>query len=149
MITAQHRHVDCPPDRRNWLESRLDQAATMMPHTYCLICGKVKNSHGHQARKLGFYLSGLASLKEYLERNAKHRKMTQTQSRLIAKALEASEEFEDSYSLSWETQAQLYLDVVKRVRSDLCDELVLRLLPKIGRRTRKPLIEMMAKSSAS
>ena len=134
-----HQHVDCPPDQRRWLESRLEQAATMRPHTYCVTCGRVRNIGGPQAKKLGFYLSGLSALKEYLGRSAKHRKMTQSQSRLLTQALEGLEDFEDPYGLSLEVQAQLYVQAVKRARPDLEDELVLRLLPRGRGGLRSPL----------
>ncbi len=144
---VEHEHIDCSPDQRKWLERRLDQAATMRPHAYCLACGKVKNLDGPRAKKAGFYLSGLSALKEYLERSAVYGKMTQSQSRLITKTLEGLKEFEDSYGLRLEVQAQLYLEAVKGVRPDLDDELVLRLLPKVRRRSRRPLIEAMARAS--
>ncbi len=147
-ITTGHEHVDCSPDQRRWLERRLDQAATMRPHTFCVACGKVKNIDGPKAKKLGFYLSALAGLKGYLEGSAKHAKMTQSQSRLISKALEGLEECHDTYGLSLERQARLYLKAVRRVRPDLDDEMVLRLLPKVKRRSRRPLIEMMKRASA-
>ncbi len=148
-MTAEHEHLDCLPHQRKWLERRHDQAATMRPHAYCLTCGKVKNIDGPRAKKVGYYLSGLSALKEYLERSAKYGKMTQSQSRLITKSIEGQEGFEDSYGLRLEVQANLYLEAVKVVRPDLDDELVFRLLPKIGRKSRKPLIETMARASAS
>ncbi len=147
-MDGKHEHVDCPPDQRKWLERRLDLAATMRPHAYCVTCGKVKNLDGPRARKLGFYLSGLSALKEYMERNTKYGKMTQSQSRLISKALEGLEEFEDLYGLNVEIQTLLFMEAVKRVRPDLDDELVLRLLPKIRRKFRRPLIETMARALA-
>lgn len=147
-MVIRHEHVDCPPDQRKWLERRLNQAATLRPHSFCVTCGRVKNTFGPKARKLGFYLSGLSALKEYLERSAKYGKMTQSQSRLIAKALEGLDEFEDSYGLRLEVQKQLYLQAVKMIRPDLDDELVVRLLPKVRRRPKKPLIQMIAEASA-
>ncbi len=147
-MDTKHEHMDCPPNQRRWLERRLDLAATMRPHAYCVTCGKVKNLDGARARKLGFYLSGFSALKEYLERNANCAKMTQSQSRLITKALEGLEEFEDPYGLSLEVQARHYLGTVKRVRPDLDDELILRMLPETRRRSRKPLIEIMGRASS-
>ncbi len=144
-----HQHVDCPPNQRRWLESRLEQAATMRPHAYCVTCGRVRNTGGPPAKKLGFYLSGLSALKEDLGRSAKREKMTQSQSRLITQALEGLEDFEDPYGLSLEVQAQLYVQAVKRVRPDLEDELVLRLLPRGERRSRKPFFERMNGAVAS
>ncbi len=147
-IATGHKHLDCPPNQRKWLERRLEQAATMRPHYYCLTCGKVKNIDGPRARKLGFYFSGLSALKQVLEGSAKYEKMTQSQSRLITKAMEGLAEFEDSYGMSLEGQMRLYLEVVKKVRPELDDELVLSLLPKMRKRSRRPLIEMMTRASA-
>ncbi len=146
-MAEDHEHVDCQPDQRKWLERRPNEAATMEPHVYCVACGMVKNLYGPRARKAGFYLTGLSALKGYLQRSVVHGKMTQGQSRLIAKALEELVDFQDFYGLSLESQSQLYLAAVKRVRPDLDKELVLRLLPKVRRRSRRPLIEAMAKPS--
>ncbi len=143
-----HEHVDCPPGQRRWLESRLGQAATMRPHVFCVTCGKVKNLDGPRARRLGFYLSGLSALRGYLGWSPKHGKMTQSQSRLITKSLEGVTAFEDSYDLGLDIQGRIYLQAVKRVRPDLEEELVLRLLPKVRRKTRKPLFGSTAGASA-
>ncbi len=143
-----HEHVDCPPHDRRWLESHLEQAATMRPHAFCVECGKVKNMVGGRAKKIGFYLSGLSTLKEYLERG-KRVKLTQSQSHLIAKSLMELKEFEDRYGMSLDVQLRLYVEAVRRVRPDLDDELILRLLPKVRKRPKKPLIEMMGRGSAS
>lgn len=135
-----HEHVDCPPDRRTWLEAREDEAATMRPHAFCVRCGKVKHLAGPRAKPLGFYLSGLAALKDHLAGSAARPKMTQSQSRLITKALEGLPDFEDGYALGREAQARLYVEAVQRVRPDLDPELVLRMLPRT-RRDRRPLLD--------
>lgn len=148
-MVSEHEHVECSPHQRKWLEKGIDQAATMSPHYFCITCGKVRNMDGPNARKLGYYLSGLSALKEYLKRTAKCGRMTQSQSRLITKAIAGSEDFEDAYSMKLEVQAQLYLQAVKSVRPDLDEELVLRLLPKGRRKSGKPLITVMAGPSGS
>lgn len=148
-MEASHDHVDCPPDQRLWLEGKFDQAATIRLHSFCMSCGKVKNLDGPPARALGFYLSGLSALKEHLERSAKHHKMTQSQSRLIGEGLRRTKEFEDPYGMRLEAQARLYLEAVKKVRPDLDETLVLRLLPKLKRKSRRPLLEMMAEASGT
>ena len=117
----------------------------MRLHTYCVGCGKVKNVDGRRAMKLGYYLSALSALKEYLQRNVTYTKMTQSQSRLITKPIEQMETFQDPYGLNLELQSSIYLTQVKKVRPDLDDELVLRLLPNVGRRSRKPLIDVMSR----
>lgn len=142
-----HEHVDCSPQERRWLESRVNEAATMRPHTFCVVCGKVKWLEGPRARARGFYLSGLSALKEHLERSAHYHKMTQSQTRLISKGLEHLEEFEDTYGLGLGPQVRLYLGAVQRVRPDLDDEVVVRLLPKL-RTKKKPLFDVLRPPSA-
>ena len=144
-----HEHVDCTPDQRRWLESKVDQAATMRPHTFCMTCGKVKNLGGSRAQALGFYLAGLSALKEHLERSGRYHKMTQSQTRLIFKQLAQLEGFDDTYGMDLTAQARIYLESVRRVRPDIEDELVLRLLPKLRRTSKKPLFAILAQTSAS
>ncbi len=138
-----HEHMDCPPQDRPWLESRLGEAGTMRPHAFCVTCGKVKTLDGPRARALGFFLSGLSALKGNLERDVQRFKMTQTQSRLISKELERFGEFEDTYGLTLGTQIRLYLDAVHRVRPDLDEELVIRLLPKLKPTAERPLFNLL------
>lgn len=121
----------------------------MRPHTYCMACGKVKTLAGPSAKGLGFYLSGLATLRSYLERSASREKMTESQGRLVATALLAVQEFEDPYALSLEAQRTLYVDAVQRVRPDLDEELILRLLPKVKRRPKKPLFDVTGSAPAT
>ncbi len=115
----------------------------MRPHAFCVTCGKVKMLDGPRARALGFFLSGLSALKEHLERDVQRFKMTQTQSRLISKELERFGEFEDTYGLALGSQVRLYLDAVHRVRPDLEEELVIRLLPKLKPTSGKPLFNLL------
>ncbi len=142
-VVKHHEHRDCPPQERPWLESRLGQAGTMRPHAFCVTCGKVKTLEGPRARALGFFLSGLSALKEHLERDVQRFKLTQTQSRLSSKDLERFGEFEDTYGLTLGAQIRLYLDAVHRVRPDLEEELVIRLLPKLKSTSGKPLFNLL------
>ncbi len=138
-----HEHRDCPPQERPWLESRVGEAGTMRPHAFCVTCGTVKNLDGPKARARGFFLSGLSALKEHLERDEQRFKLTQTHSRLISKELERFGESRDTYGLSLSTQIRLYLEAVHRVRPDLEEELVMRLLPKLKATSEKPLFHLL------
>lgn len=120
----------------------------MRPHSFCVTCGKVRTLDGPTARALGFYLSGLSALKEHLGQSTHRFKMTQTQTRLISKDLERVQEFEDTYGLGLGAQVRLYLEAVQRVRPDLEEELVLRLLPKLKRSSRRPLFTLATRSPA-
>ena len=143
-----HKHVDSRADQRKWLESRPDEAATMQLHAYCLTCGRVKTMARPTAKRLGFYLTGLTSLKACLERRSDYAKMTQSQSRLVTKALEGLKDFEDPYGMSLEAQTRLYLQAVQGIRPDLDEELVLRLLPITRRRSRRPIFDLQNGTSA-
>ncbi len=55
----------------------------MRLHAYCLTCGRVKTMQRPTAKRLGFYLTDLTSLKACLERRSDYAKMTQSQSRLM------------------------------------------------------------------
>ncbi len=115
----------------------------MRPHAFCVTCGKVKTLDGPKARALGYFLSGLSGLKEHLDRDVQRFKLTQTQSRLISKDLERFGEFEDTYGLTLGAQIRLYLDAVHRVRPDLEEELVIRLLPKLKSASERPLFNLL------
>ncbi len=75
--------------------------------------------------------------------------MAQSQSRLITKALKDLEEFEDRYGLNMPVQTLRYKEAIKGVRPDLDDGLVLRLLPMVRRKSKKPLIGRMTDVSAT
>ena len=85
-----------------------------------------------RGKPLGYYRSGVASLKKHLEHSANHPKLVQVQSHLITKHLEARPEFKNPRSTPLQAQLEAYVDVVRSVRADLEKKLILRLLPGTG-----------------
>ncbi len=88
---------------------------------------------------MGYFLSGLAALKEYLDHTSLYPKLAQVQSHLMASRIAARPEFEDPYGTPGHVQLDTYVDIIRSIRSDLDEELILRLLPgPRGRRRKEP-----------
>lgn len=132
-----HSHRDCSGRERVWLEKERKAAASATRHPFCVICGTVRNLGWPKAKPLGYYLNGVAALKEYLERSSPRQKLAQVQSHLITTRLAGRPEFEDPYGTPGHAQLEAYVDIVRSVRKDLDDELILRLLPGTRRHSRK------------
>ena len=126
-----HTHSDCSNRDRVWLEKEPNATATMVKHPYCVACGTVRDLTWPRSRALGYYLSGIEALKEYLARSPSNYKLVQAQSHLIASRMATRREFEDPYGTPGQAQLDAYVDVVRSVRSDLDEELILRLLPSL------------------
>jgi len=89
----------------------------------------VRNLTWPRARPLGYYLEGVATLKEYLDHDRPRTKLAQVQSHLITTRLKSRPEFEDPYGTPGQAQLEVYTNVIRSVRPDLEEELILRLLP--------------------
>ncbi len=139
---AGHAHEECGSRERLWLDRERRSPASAALHPYCIACGTVKDLTLPRARPLGFYLAGLAHLRDCLERSTLHTKLAQVQTHLIAQRLAASGEFDDPYGTPGRRQLEAYADAVRAVRPDLDEDLILRMLPMIRRRTHT-VLELM------
>ncbi len=124
-----HEHRECGTRERVWLAKDGGSSASAAKHPYCVRCGTVRNLTWPKAKPLGYYLSGVAALKEYLERSPIHPKLARVQGHLITTRLAARHEFEDPYGVSGQAQIDAYLGVIRALRRDLDEELLIRLLP--------------------
>lgn len=141
---ATHEHRSSPADRRLWLEVVYDEAATMRLHRYCLDCGAVRSMLPRRGHPLGHFERALANLKAYLEDDPHHPKLTQVHSHLIAAGLRAIPEFGDPYSMAFETQWAIFVELVQRYRPDLDVEFLERTMPREPRRARPAYIDLIA-----
>lgn len=130
-----HAHTECGVRERVWLAREHDAPATAARHPFCLACGTVRNLATPRARPLGYYLSGVATLKECLAHSRLRSKLAQVHSHLITTRLATRPEFEDPYGTPGQVQLDAYVSVIRSVRPDLDEELVLRLLPGPRRRS--------------
>ena len=102
-------HKSCGSDDKVWLPFEVAGANKgLKSHPYCVRCGSVKNISSDRARSIGYYVNVLARMG--------HRTggITKVQTRLIVKALEGCDGFEDSYSMTGYAQRNMFIDAVKK-----------------------------------
>jgi|GEM_PF-1030773 len=134
---SPHTHQDSGGREAVWLAKEPEESASVARHPFCVVCGTVRNLSLPKAHPLGYYLSGLAALKEHLEHAPLRPKLAQVQTHLIASRLASRPEFEDSYGTPGRAQLHAYVDVIRSIRADLEEELILWLLPGVRARRRK------------
>lgn len=124
-----HSHRDCGRGERVWLARERNVTASAKLHPYCVACGTVRNIAWPRAEPLGYYLSGVEALREYLDHASLRPKLAQVQRHLITTHLASRAEFEDPYGTPGQVQLDAYVHIIRHVRSDLEEDLILRLLP--------------------
>ncbi len=134
MASPDHQHRDCRSRERVWLPREPNGEASAVLHPFCLDCGTVRDLTAPRAKPLGYFLGGVASLKEHLEHSGAHFKLAQVQSHRMVKLLASRQEFEDQYGTPGRTQLEAYVSIVRFVRPDLDEDLVLRALQRAHRR---------------
>ena len=141
-----HEHRSSRADERLWLEAVHDEAATIRLHAYCLDCGAVRSTLPKRGRPMGHFQRALGNLAGILEDHPKYAKLAQVHARLIAKALEAVPDFDDPYSMPYETQWSIFVAAVQRVRPDLPLELLEDALPREPRKVHPAFIDLIAQA---
>jgi hypothetical protein len=115
-------HISSAPSRGVWLPlvTHVGFNNHLKKHPYCEKCGTVKNIGGDKAKSIGYYTDVLIAIREHInnKRNLMP-KLTQTQIRLIAKELESSELFMDTYGSNLDVQRDKFIEDVKKYRPDL------------------------------
>ena len=143
----RHVHRSAPADRRLWLEAIPDVAATMRLHSFCLECGTVRSRVRARGRPLGYFQQALANLKAILENDRRHAKLAQVHSRLISRSFELIPDFDDPYSMSFETQWRLFSTGVRRCRPDLDEDFLAQTLPREPRTASPFFTDVLANES--
>ena len=109
-MTAHCKHESCSTAEKVWLPYEFEgRSRGLKPHSYCILCGVVKNILPDKAKPMGYYTNILARLG-----------ITKVQIRLIAKELERVD-FDDAYSTTRSEQKEVFISVVKKhskVRED-------------------------------
>ncbi|MFP4000841.1 MAG: hypothetical protein ACLFSM_04460 [Thermoplasmata archaeon] len=104
-----------------------DLELTLSLHPYCEDCGLVRNIGPDRPRKLGYYVDKLSELERYLEKEASKgdkSKLTEVHKRLIVKEMEDEEVFTDLYGVLATTQEKKFVNIVKKYRPDLEENLI-------------------------
>jgi hypothetical protein len=120
-------HISCAKSKTVWLSlvTHMGFIAHTKKHPYCEKCGTVKNIGYEKARSIGFYTGVLTSIREYVNKRQRIMpKFTQTQVRLIAKELESSDLFFDTYGANFDIQKHKFIEKVRKHRPDLTEKFI-------------------------
>ncbi len=139
-----HEHRTSRADERLWLEAVHDEAATIRLHAYCVDCGAVRSMLPKRGRPMGHFQRALGNLEGILEDHPKYAKLAQVHARLIAKTLEKIPDFDDPFSMPYDTQWAIFVAAVQRARPDLPIELLEDALPREPRKVRPAFIDLIA-----
>ena len=102
-------HKSCGRNDKVWLPFEIaGENKGLKLHPYCVHCGSVKNISSDRARNIGYYVNVLARMGHHT------RCVTKVQMRLIVKALEGCDGFEDPYSMTGYAQRNIFIDAVKK-----------------------------------
>jgi hypothetical protein len=99
-------HKVCGKERNIWYPTA-DRYSSIKRHKYCVECGNIQNLSEDRPRPLGYWMNKLGVLCFQLD-------LTQCQKRLIAKEIEGTEYFQDSFSSFGSGQKALFIKIVNR-----------------------------------
>ena len=122
---ATHIHVE-EAHTGIWLERRIGQASTIDWHIYCIECGLVRQP-GNRGKPSSFFIQGIANLVEDVSIR-RVGKITQSEARLMVKAIRECPDLNDTYSTTIDQQISRFLQIVRRFGPNLTDEVIYRSL---------------------
>ena len=130
---ATHIHVE-EAQTGIWLERRIGQASTIDWHTYCIECGLIRQP-GNMGKPSSFFIQGVANLVEDMSMR-KVGKITQSEARLMVKAIRECSDLNDTYSTTIDQQISRFIQIARRFRPNLTDEVIYRSLFRKSKRMR-------------
>lgn len=116
----KHRHAT-EHAKGLWLELIESAASTMSGYDYCPECGSVRQKTD-PGRRNEFFFTALSRLKKSLSSGEK--KLTESQARLIVRSISADGALNDTYASSYESQADRFVEIVRKVRPDLDEDTI-------------------------
>jgi hypothetical protein len=122
----EHEHEDCKIQEMEWLppSSPAVERVPLQHKPFCRHCGVVKNLGSDRARKLGYFATALGRLRTRIDREHDRSvfsiaKLTEAQVRMVIKRLEAVEDFDDPYAMTFTAQQELFERTVRSIRPDI------------------------------
>lgn len=101
-------HHRCGRESYLWSLEQESKYAETVKQPYCIHCGLFENISEYKAKKIGFWVNITARL-------ADEYALSQVQRRLIVQQLTNTDEFTDTYGLSFKSQLQFYIQTVQHV----------------------------------
>jgi hypothetical protein len=106
-------HMSCSEEQRVWLHEDRCNTSDVSLHHWCVFCGVVQNISDNRPRKMGYWMNILCKIERRFS-------LTQSQKRLIVKALAAHDSFDDLYSILGSEQKEVFIQTVKKY-CNLCE----------------------------
>jgi hypothetical protein len=111
MVTCLH--TNCGKEQRLWFHETHSISSDVSLHRWCTVCGVIQNITDDRPRKIGYWMNILWKLEKRFS-------LTQSQKRLIIKALETHNSFSDLYSSFGSEQKKVFIKIIKKY-SNLCE----------------------------
>jgi len=102
-------HQVCGKEKSIWFHTK-DCYSSVKRHLYCTNCGVIQNISDDRPKAVGYWMNKLGSISFELG-------LTQCQKRLIAKEIENTDYFHDSFGSFGSSQKGLFIKIV----SSYCD----------------------------
>ena len=100
-------HTICNKEQRLWLHETGRITSDISLHCWCVFCGTIQNNTDDRPRKMGYWMNILWKIEKRFS-------LTQVQKRLIVKALESHDSFDDLFSISGSSQKEAFIQIVKK-----------------------------------
>jgi hypothetical protein len=113
---ARCSHENCGREHRIWIPETTPfsddtrsisstERSEVSLHHWCVLCGCIQNISDDRPKKMGYWINVLSKL-------ARKYHLTDSQRRLVIKALESNEFFEDLYGTTGSAQQGVFVKVV-------------------------------------
>ncbi|OYT28647.1 hypothetical protein B6U98_04280 [Thermoplasmatales archaeon ex4572_165] len=100
-------HSVCGRENRVWLPTTKPRYGSIEKHPWCLNCGLVKNISDDQPKSIGYWMNLLSII-------STDHDLKQVQKRLIAKEIEDSDIFHDSFGSFGSDQKKTFIGILKK-----------------------------------
>jgi len=105
-----------------------DRPGPCRKHVYCTTCGQIKYSGGDRPRDPGYFMNILSEIERYINLEIKKGipmpRITAVQKRLIARAIEESDVFVDTFSVTGRIQKDVFKRLVRHYTPNLPGDLI-------------------------
>jgi hypothetical protein len=108
-MTCEHK--SCGISEKVWLPSVIEGAGKgFKPYSYCIHCGTIKSisSGSDKPKSIEYYINLLSEIGKYYSK----KRLTKVQIRLIARELEAMDDFCDTYWVTKSAQDRIFISII-------------------------------------
>ena len=114
-------HKICGKEKRVWLPNTEPRFGSIEKHPWCITCGLVKNISDDRPKSIGYWMNILSII-------STDHDLKQVQKRLIAKEIEDSDIFHDSFGSFGSDQKKMFIKILRKyifINSSKIDTLII------------------------